>query len=336
MRDSTEHWQKILASGFTSVQELLKYLDLPPALGSNTAQDSFKTRVPLRFAAKMQRGNPSDPLLLQVLAAPQELQLNANYHTDPLQEASSNPIPGLIHKYANRVLLTVTGVCAINCRFCFRRHFPYSDNNPGQQGWQQAMTYIQQHPKIQEVILSGGDPLLASDQVLERLFASLEAIEHVKTIRIHTRVPIVLPERIHPNFVKLLTARRFRVVVVLHCNHPQELDEAVRRACKRMQKRGCLLLNQTVLLKGINDQSAILSALSQSLFDYGVLPYYLHLLDPVQGAQHFDLSLQQALSIYQELQSQLPGYLVPKLVREQAGMAYKMIMGNGAQPGFET
>jgi L-lysine 2,3-aminomutase len=328
MRDSTEHWQKILRSGFTSVQELLKYLDLPLDLGSNSAQESFKTRVPRRFAAKMVRGNPNDPLLLQVLASHQELQSSTDYQLDPLQEAATNPIPGLIHKYANRLLLTVTGVCAINCRFCFRRHFPYSANNPGQQGWQQAMTYIQDHPDIQEVILSGGDPLLASDAVLDRLLASLEAIEHVQTIRIHTRVPIVLPERIEPKFIKLLTARRFRIVVVLHCNHPQELDDAVRKACKRMQKAGCTLLNQSVLLKSINDRSTILTTLSQTLFDYGILPYYLHLLDPVQGAQHFDLSLQEALQIYEELQSCLPGYLVPKLVREQAGVAYKMIMGN--------
>lgn len=332
MRDSTEHWQKILRSGFTSVQELLKYLDLPIDLGSNSAQESFKTRVPLRFAAKMVRGNPNDPLLLQVLASQQELQSSTDYQLDPLQEAATNPIPGLIHKYANRLLLTVTGVCAINCRFCFRRHFPYSANNPGQQGWQQAMTYIQGHPDIQEVILSGGDPLLASDTVLDRLLASLEAIEHVQTIRIHTRVPIVLPERIEPKFVKLLTTRRFRIVVVLHCNHPQELDDAVRKACKRMQKAGCTLLNQSVLLKGINDRSDILTTLSQTLFDYGILPYYLHLLDPVQGAQHFDLSSQEALQIYEELQSCLPGYLVPKLVREQAGVAYKMIMGNDLSP----
>ena len=327
MRDPTKHWHKILANGFSSAKELLTYLNLSPDLGSVSAEESFKTRVPRGFAAKMEPGNPTDPLLLQVLATQQELELAPNYSVDPLQESNANPIPGLIHKYANRLLLTVTGVCAINCRFCFRRHFPYADNNPGQQGWQQAMTYIHQHPSIQEVILSGWDPLLASDQVLERLLVSLEAIPHVKTLRIHSRVPIVLPERIHANFIKMLTATRFRIVVVIHCNHPQELDESVHKACKRMQKAGCLLLNQSVLLKGINDHSAILTQLSQSLFEYGVLPYYLHLLDPIQGAQHFDLDLEQALRIYQEVQGQLPGYLVPKLVREQAGIPYKTIVG---------
>ncbi|MCX7090996.1 MAG: EF-P beta-lysylation protein EpmB [Legionellales bacterium] len=328
MRDSTPHWQKILANGFSSAQELLKNLNLSPSLGSHLADQSFKTRVPRRFAAKMEPGNPKDPLLLQVLATHQELQMTAGYDSDPLQEATANPIPGLIHKYPNRVLLTITGVCAINCRFCFRRHFPYTENNPGQLGWQQAMTYIQQHPNIHEVILSGGDPLLASDQTLERLFASLAEIEHVQTIRFHTRVPIVLPERIQKDFIKLVTTKRFRMVVVVHCNHPNELDDAVQQACAQMQQAGCLLLNQSVLLKEINDHSKILANLSQRLFAYGILPYYLHLLDPVQGAQHFDLDLDAALTIYQDLQSQLPGYLVPKLVRERAGMPYKMIMGS--------
>lgn len=330
MRDPTQHWQKILANGFSSAKELLTYLNLSPDLGSQSAEKSFKTRVPRRFAAKMAPGNPTDPLLLQVLATQQELQLAPNYSVDPLEETNANPIPGLIHKYANRLLLTVTGVCAINCRFCFRRHFPYAENNPGQQGWQQAIAYIQQHPSIQEVILSGGDPLLASDQVLERLLVSLEAIPHVQTIRIHSRVPVVLPERIHANFIKMLTSTRFRIVVVIHCNHPQELDEAIHKACKRMQKAGCLLLNQSVLLKGVNDHSAILTELSQTLFEYGVLPYYLHLLDPIQGAQHFDLDLEHALRIYQEVQGQLPGYLVPKLVRESPGIPYKTIVGSTA------
>lgn len=328
MRDTPQHWQKILAQGFACSQELLTYLDLPSDLASRGAEQAFKTRVPKRFAAKMERGNPKDPLLLQVLATSQELLEAPEYSQDPLQEANANPIPGVIHKYSNRLLLTVTGVCAINCRFCFRRHFPYSDNNPGQQGWQQAIAYIQQHPDIQEVILSGGDPLLASDAVLERLLTGLAAIDHVQTIRFHTRVPIVLPERIQPSLCKILAIPRFKMVMVLHSNHPRELDAAVHRACKRLQKAGCLLLNQSVLLKEINDDSAILTLLSQQLFEFGILPYYLHLLDPIQGAQHFDLSLEHALKIYHDLQSQLPGYLVPKLVREEAGRLYKTIVGN--------
>lgn len=328
MRDSTPHWQKILANGFSSAQELLTFLNLPPELGCDTAEKTFITRIPQRFVDKMEPGNAQDPLLLQVLATPQETLVSSGYSIDPLEEASSNPMPGLIHKYANRVLLTVTGVCAVNCRFCFRRHFPYADNNPGQQGWQDAMTYIQEHPSIQEVILSGGDPLLASDRVLSGLLTSLANIVHVQTIRIHTRVPIVLPERIQEDLIQILTSTRLRVVMVLHCNHPNELDGDVQHVCAQMRKAGCLLLNQSVLLKGVNDNSTILAALSQNLFVFGVLPYYLHLLDPVQGTQHFDLSLEHALSLYDGLQSQLPGYLVPKLVREQAGMPYKTIIGN--------
>lgn len=328
MRDSTQHWQKILAQGFASGQELLTYLKLPTDLASQSAEQIFKTRVPRRFVAKMQPGNPEDPLLLQVLATHQELLESPEYSLDPLQEVNANPIPGVIHKYSNRLLLTLTGICAINCRFCFRRHFPYSDNNPGQQGWQQAIAYIQQNSNIQEVILSGGDPLLATDPLLERLLNALETIEHVQTIRFHTRVPIVLPERIQTSLCRILANKRFRMVMVFHCNHPNELDSAVHQACKRLQKAGCLLLNQSVLLKGINADSAILSLLSQQLFKYGILPYYLHLLDPIQGAQHFDLSLEQAFHIYHDLQSQLPGYLVPKLVREEAGKRYKTIIGN--------
>lgn len=328
MRDSTLHWQKILANGFSSAKELLKYLNLSPELGSHLAENSFKTRVPLRFAAKMQAGNPSDPLLLQVLASAQELELNSAYHTDPLQEVTVNPVPGLLHKYANRVLLTLTGVCAINCRFCFRRHFPYTDNNPGQAGWQEAIAYIQKDPNITEVILSGGDPLLASDQILEPLLMALAAIEHVQIVRFHTRVPIVLPERIHPGFLNLLKHSRLRFVMVIHCNHPQELDTDVHAACQDLQKIGCVLLNQSVLLKGVNDHSDVLIALSYALFEFGVLPYYLHLLDPVQGTQHFDLLAEQAQMIYQKMQSHLPGYLVPKLVRERAGIPYKTIVGN--------
>jgi EF-P beta-lysylation protein EpmB len=326
MRDTTLHWQKILANGFSSAQELLKYLKLPADLASDLAEQTFKTRVPRRFAAKMEAGNPHDPLLLQVLATKQELYSSENYVTDPLQENSANPLPGVIHKYINRLLLTLTGVCAINCRFCFRRHFPYADNNPGQQGWQEALAYIAQDSKIQEVILSGGDPLLASDQVLERFIVALSAIEHVQTIRFHTRVPIVLPERVHAAFGQLFKRSRLKIVIVLHCNHPNELDNSVLKACQRLQKVGCLLLNQSVLLQQINADSTTLVRLSQRLFQFGILPYYLHLLDQVQGTQHFDLDLEQSLAIYHQLQSQLPGYLVPKLVREQAGVPYKMII----------
>ena len=326
MRESAPYWQKILAEGLSSVHELLEYLQLPSESGSADAEKIFKTRVPRSFAARMQPGNPVDPLLLQVLAHEQELKASPDYVTDPLKEIAANPVPGLIHKYYDRVLLTLTGICAINCRFCFRRHFPYADNNPGQAGWQKACAYIAAHPSIQEVILIGGDPLLASDQTLASLMNQLSNLPHVQTIRLHTRIPIVLPERIQPEFLALLDTQRFKIVVVIHCNHPQELDSSVQDACMQMKQAGWTLLNQSVLLKGVNDDPEILASLSRRLFDYGVLPYYLHVLDKVAGTQHFDLPLDRTLEIFKALQQQLPGYLLPRLVREEPEVLHKTIL----------
>jgi L-lysine 2,3-aminomutase len=320
-------WQKILAQGFTSVNELLEFLSLPADLGSSKAERQFQTRVPRGFAARMQRGNPRDPLLLQVLAVNEELQTVAGFTTDPLREtASFNSIEGLLHKYQGRVLLTLTGICAVNCRFCFRRHFPYQDNNPGRSGWQAIFNYIRQTPSIYEVILSGGDPLLATDTILSDFIDQLESITHVKTLRFHTRVPVVLPERINAAFLTRLSATPLRKVIVLHSNHPQELDDSVQQACVALRSVGCHLLNHSVLLKGINDDATILTELSERLFSCGVLPYCLNVLDRVVGAAHFDLSQEVALLIHKQLQSQLPGYLVPRLVREEPGKAHKTIL----------
>jgi EF-P beta-lysylation protein EpmB len=326
MRDSILSWQQILAQAFTSAEQLLEFLQLPSLIASSLAQRQFKTRVPRGFAQRMQRGNPRDPLLLQVLAVEDELQVTPDFVLDPLDELTTNSIPGLIHKYHGRVLLTVTGTCAINCRYCFRRHFPYQNNNPGRSGWQPVMDYISKDENIHEVILSGGDPLLATDMVLEALITQLVAISHVTTLRIHTRIPIVLPERITDDFIKLLNATRLHVVIVLHTNHAQELDASVEKACIQLRKAGCHLLNQSVLLAGVNDSAETLAMLSQRLFSYGVLPYYLHLLDKVQGAAHFDVKREEALRIFQQLQALLPGYLVPKLAREEAGEKHKTLI----------
>lgn len=325
MRDSFLSWQKVLAQGFSSAKELLHFLSLSPELSSIQAEKHFKTRVPRGFAARMQAGNPRDPLLLQVLASEEELLLTDAYVSDPLQEAGEQPVPGLLHKYQGRVLLILTGVCAINCRFCFRRHFPYQDNNPGREGWQLAMDYIRADETIHEVILSGGDPLLAADDVLTTLIQQLEIIPHVETLRFHTRIPIVLPERITEEFLTILAASRLQKVMVVHCNHPQELDESVAQACFLLRQAGCHLLNQSVLLKGINDDALVLAQLCKRLFTCGVMPYYLHLLDKVDGTAHFDLPHDKALAIYQQLQQQLPGYLLPRLAREEPGKASKTI-----------
>lgn len=326
MRDTSLSWQKKLAQGFNSVTDLLTYLELPVQYGSTLAEKKFSTRIPLSFAQRMQKGDANDPLLLQVLAVDNELNINEEYSQDPLVELNANPFKGLIHKYHGRVLLTLTGVCAVNCRFCFRRHFPYQENNPGRSGWKAICDYINKDPSITEVILSGGDPLLASDLVLKELIQQLEAIPHVTTLRIHTRIPVVFPERIDPEFLAVLTATRLRKVVVLHCNHAQELDESVHTACADLRSIGCVLLNQSVLLTGINDEPGILAALSHALFAYGVLPYYLHVLDKVQGAAHFDMHFSRAQTIYQQLQLLLPGYLLPRLAREEPGKLSKTLL----------
>ncbi|MCL9685154.1 EF-P beta-lysylation protein EpmB [Legionella maioricensis] len=326
MRETSLSWQKILAQGFTSASDLLSFLELPIINGSLLAEKQFSSRIPLGFAKRMQKGNPNDPLLLQVLAGEEELNEQEGYGVDPLIELNTIPIKGLIHKYHGRVLLTLTGICAVNCRYCFRRHFPYQGNNPGRNGWKDVCNYIANDPSITEVILSGGDPLLASDVVLAELIHQLESIPHVHTLRIHTRIPIVFPERIDKGLIALLAATRFKKIVVLHCNHSQELDEHVRQACLDLQQAGCLLLNQAVLLRGINDNAATLAALSQSLFAYDILPYYLHLLDKVKGAAHFDVPFATAQAIYQQLQSLLPGYLLPRLAREEPGKSSKTLL----------
>ncbi len=326
MRESNPCWQQILVQGFGAASELLSFLQLPVAEGSSLAEKQFKTRVPRGFAARMQVGNRYDPLLLQVLAVDDELQITPGFVQDPLDEAATNSIPGLIHKYHGRVLLTVTGACAINCRYCFRRHFPYQDNNPGRAGWQPVLDYIARDKNIHEVILSGGDPLLANDAVLAPLLAQLAEIPHLTTLRIHTRIPVVLPERVDESLLELLTGNRLQEVVVLHSNHAQELDEQVAVACTKLRKAGCHLLNQSVLLAGVNDDAQTLAALSERLFACGVLPYYLHVLDKVQGAAHFDVSLEDALTIFKQLQSSLPGYLVPRLAREEAGFKHKTLL----------
>lgn len=337
-------WQKELSEGFSSVNELLKFLDLPLELGSAAAEKIFKTRLPRNFAVKIQPKNPNDPILLQALATAHELNSEDGFTDDPLKEtelptiiaknmraeehkvldkhlvfkkvAKQNAIPGLLHKYYGRVLLLLTGACAINCRYCFRRHFPYKDNNPRQDNWQAILNYIKNDSSIHEVILSGGDPLLADNLILKDLFLKLETISHVHTIRIHSRMPIVLPTRIDEGLLSLLSTTRFHKVIVMHTNHAQELDGSVEKICRLLKQVNCLLLSQSVLLKNVNDNAKTLATLSESLFSYGIMPYYLFLLDKVSGASHFDIPKKQALKIYRELQTILPGYLVPKFAYE--------------------
>jgi L-lysine 2,3-aminomutase len=323
---TNKSWQVVLSEGFASSSALLQFLELPNHAINLQAEQIFKTRVPRGFAACMTRGNPDDPLLRQVLAVKDELVVTPGFTADPLQELQYNPVPGVIHKYHGRVLLTVTGACAIHCRYCFRRHFPYDANNPGRAGWQLAFDYIAANQSIREVILSGGDPLLASDTTLAFLLDGLQAIPHVQTLRIHTRLPVVLPERINTSLCALLHASRFKKVVVLHANHANELSDHVMAACAALRDAGCVLLNQSVLLKNVNHHANTLIALNERLWACGVLPYYLHLLDKVAGAAHFDVSVTEAKKIIKTLSEHLPGYLVPRLVQDIPGRKCKHLV----------
>ncbi|MDP0561267.1 MAG: EF-P beta-lysylation protein EpmB [Candidatus Endonucleobacter sp. (ex Gigantidas childressi)] len=319
------HWQEALSNSISTPQELLSLLELEPTLLPETikADKQFALKVPRPFASRMEKGNPEDPLLLQVLPLGKELSKTKGYSLDPLAENKQIPRNGVIHKYYGRLLLITSGICAINCRFCFRRHFPYGKNQLVGENWNNALSYIASDNTIKEVILSGGDPLAASDKRLGKLVSDLSEISHVKTLRIHTRLPIVIPQRITREMLQWLTGSRLKPVVVIHCNHINEIDLSVEAALSKLQQAGVILLNQTVLLKGINDSSEALIALNQKLFHSSVLPYYLHLLDPVQGAAHFDVNDTIAKRLIKTIMAKSPGYLVPRLVREIAGCPCK-------------
>ena len=321
----SKDWQRELADGYRRPSELLKALDLDgsqtPDLDTLAAE--FPQRVPRAFAARMERGNPDDPLLRQVLPLLREQADTPGYTCDPLKESDASRQPGIIHKYHGRVLLITTGACAIHCRYCFRRHFPYQEHHRAGRQWQESLDYIRQDPSITEVILSGGDPLVLNDERLRELIRALQDIAHLRRLRIHTRLPVVLPSRITTELLQTLESSRLRCSIVIHCNHPNELDSEVGTALRALQQSGVSLFNQTVLLRGVNDRVDTLAALSESLFDMGVMPYYLHLLDPVAGSAHFDLPETRARQLYHALLERFPGYLAPRLVREQASLAYK-------------
>ena len=316
----SKSWQEELADLITSPDELFSLLKLDPSqlAGAWQASGDFPLRTTRAYAQRIKIGDPADPLLRQILPLGDELHAVPGYGPDPLQEADANPLPGLIHKYRGRVLFIVAPQCAINCRYCFRRHFPYQDNAPGRQQWQAALEYIRADSSIEEVIYSGGDPLVLGDKQLLWLSTQVAAIAHVKRLRVHTRLPIVAPSRITDECLEWLTLPQLQTVMVIHCNHPQEIDADVVDGLAHLRRAGVTLLNQSVLLKGVNDDSHTLAALSKALFEAGVLPYYLHLLDKVAGSAHFAVSQAEASAIYQSLLTLLPGYLVPRLVREDA------------------
>ncbi|MCG9785058.1 EF-P beta-lysylation protein EpmB [Vibrio brasiliensis] len=319
-----QNWLKQLANGISDPAKLLEQLEIDPTPWKNgfEARKLFAQRVPQSFVDRMEKGNPYDPLLRQVLPLSEEFEVHQGYSNDPLEE-QNNAIPGLLHKYRNRALMIVKGGCAINCRYCFRRHFPYDENKGSKSVWQTSLDYIQQHPEIDEIILSGGDPLMAKDDELSWLVARIADIQHVKRLRIHSRLPVVIPARITEQLTDLLGQTRLQVILVTHINHAQEIDQTLANALDKLKQVGVTLLNQGVMLKGVNDSVSSQIALSNALFEAGVLPYYMHVLDKVQGAAHFFISDQQAKEIMAGVLEQTSGYLVPKLTREIGGRASK-------------
>lgn len=320
-----KNWQQQLAEAFNNIEDLCRYLNLSPndLPISAAAAESFPLRVPLSFAACIEKGNAHDPLLRQVLPVSEELFAYPGYSNDPVGDLAAATQIGVLHKYHGRVLFIDTGSCAINCRYCFRRNFPYADLQLSKQQEDAAIKSIQNNTNISEVILSGGDPLLLSESRLARLIRQLDGIEHLKRIRIHSRLPIVLPARITEEFINTLTQSAKQIIIVVHCNHANEINDRVIAACNSLKNSGITLFNQSVLLKGVNDDAEVLCELSEQLFSHGIIPYYLHLLDKATGTGHFEVSETEALALMRQVQAALPGYLVPKLVKEQAGATSK-------------
>ncbi|HLW74536.1 MAG TPA: EF-P beta-lysylation protein EpmB [Gammaproteobacteria bacterium] len=322
----TTRWQTEMAEAVREPGELLSLLELDARWlePARRAAAVFPLRVPRPFLARIRKGDPKDPLLRQILPLEEELRDVPGYGRDPVGDLPSRGARGLLHKYQGRVLLITTGACGVHCRYCFRRHFPYAEESARTEDWREALDYLRADSSVNEVILSGGDPLTLSDARLSALARALEEIPHIKRLRIHTRQPVVLPSRVDDALLDWLSACTLQKVVVLHVNHAREMDSAVREACARLKSTGALLLNQSVLLRHVNDSAATLAELSEALSAAQVLPYYLNLLDPVAGAAHFDVPEAEALKIVEELRARLPGYLVPRLVREVPGAPSKI------------
>jgi EF-P beta-lysylation protein EpmB len=324
----TSGWQQELACAISDPLELCRILHLDPqlALAARGAGAQFRLRVPRGYVRRMRAGDPADPLLRQVLPIASELAPQPGFEADPLGELSAMRSPGLLHKYHGRALLITTGACAIHCRYCFRREFPYQEAHGEGPRWREAIGELTRDSSIEELILSGGDPLSLTTVRLQALTDQLRAISHLKRLRLHTRTPIVLPERVDSQLTAWISGLPWPCVVVLHCNHANEIDSSVRDACASLKAAGAILLNQSVLLRGVNDSLPALEGLSQALWSAGVLPYYLHLLDRVRGTSHFEVQEAFARTLMAQLAARLPGYLVPRLARESPGAASKTVL----------
>lgn len=323
---SEQGWQQLLRDCTTTPEALLESLGLDPdrwLAGATVGHRLFPIRVPQPYLDRIEYGNAQDPLLRQVLPLADEAHLVPGFVRDPLEEKAATPTPGLIQKYRSRALLMITGQCAINCRYCFRRHFPYDEHRLSPEERAQAIDLLQNAPEVNEVIFSGGDPLVANDRLLSRWADELAGIPHLKRLRIHTRLPVVIPQRINDALLEWLNRSRLQKVIVLHVNHPNEIDRPVKEALALLKSTGATLLNQSVILRGVNDNADTLSHLSEALFEAGVLPYYLHAFDPVEGAHHFEVSDNDTRKLMRALLERLPGFLVPRLVREVPGKMSK-------------
>ena len=316
-------WKIIASESFRSLDELLKFCEIDGLQTDSISSQGFALRVTRYFASLIEKGNPLDPLLLQVLPTVHELQPVDGYSKDAVGDRLSMPVPGLIHKYHGRVLLALTGACAIHCRYCFRRHFPYDEASVDYSLDSPVMEYLSGHKEVNEVVLSGGDPLMLSDHKLTKLISNLNRIPHIGLLRIHSRTLSVLPERITETFIETMNLFRGQVVFVTHINHPNEISGPNQAVFQRLSQQGYRLFNQSVLLKRVNDKPQTLAELSNRLFESHIVPYYLHRLDKVEGAAHFDLSLQESCEIYKELRNRLPGYLLPVMVEEIPGQLSK-------------
>lgn len=320
-RTSLAEWRRELKAAVRSLPQLLAAVDLPANIAA--AENDFPIFVPRPFLARIRRGDPADPLLLQVLPRAEETVVRPGFATDAVGDLAAVRSPGLIHKYRGRALLITTGACAVHCRYCFRRHYPYSDSPRSVADWEPALEILRDDPSIEEVLLSGGDPWTIVDDTLAELARRLAEIPHLRRLRIHTRLPVMIPSRVDSELLRWLCGTRLTPLVVVHVNHAQEIDAAVAASLARLIDAGVPVLNQAVLLRGVNDSVDALVALSKSLIDLRVMPYYLHQLDRVQGAAHFEVPIERGQVLVDKMRRELPGYAVPRYVQESPGELFK-------------
>ena len=321
-------WQQILKEAVRDPVELCRLLDLPSKYveAAQRASSTFPVLVPRGFLAKMAIGDPHDPLLRQVMPLDEELHSPPNFTTDPVGDRDAVRRPGLLQKYSGRSLILTTGACAVHCRYCFRRHYPYSEAPPSTAAWNKALTHIAADTSIEEVLLSGGDPLTLRDERLAELAGHLNDMPHLRRLRIHTRLPIMIPQRVTDHLLQWLRPARLTPIFVIHANHPKELDEAVTESLGRLIDHGVPVFNQSVLLRNVNDDLETLSELCQRLVNARIMPYYLHQLDRVAGAAHFEVPVQKGVELIEGLRTRLPGYAVPRFVAEVPGAESKIVI----------